>query len=825
MNTLGTIWRDIRYAIRTLVKNPGFTAVAVLSLTLGIGGNTTIFTLVKAVFLQSIPVKDPATALIVYSTQQTADGNVRLYLQNAYLNAMDYRAGNDVFTGLSLFVDAGVELDIAHSEKPEFVDAQLVNWDFFDILGVKPFMGRTFSPDEDRTPDARPVAILSYTLWNKQFGADPQMLGKTVRLNNQAYSVVGVMPKEFHDAGTIGSPDVWAPMMMHDQLVVDIRKDWFNHRRNRLVFMVGRLKPEVTFQRATTSMQAFGSRLAEQFPTDNSGRTVVMTPLSETNVPPQQHSLFVLVGTLMMVIVGLVLLIACGNVANLLLARAMQRRRELAIRLSLGASRGRLIRQLLTESLLIGLTAAALGIVCAYWARDLLWALLPGGRPQNLDFSLDGRVLLFTLGLSIVATMLFGLVPSLQASKPQQMASLRDRTDAPSGTGRWYGLRGILVMAQITFSLIALMGSALFIHSLRNAQEVDPGFEVKHELLLSLNPGAAHYPQGRAEQYYRDAVDKVRALPMVAEAGISNMPPVSVGLSYATFPEGVDASDPRNAWQFPVYAVAPGFFSAAGIPLLRGRDVNDHDDAQTEHVVVVNQAVVDHLWKGKDPIGRQFSFAAVTWKATVIGVVGTVKSQTLGESPQALLYFALKQTYYPNAFLYVRAKGDPNAALSSVRGAVQSLDTSMQIGRGFTASWLMDRLLTGPRFAAELLAGFGGLALLLAAVGTYGVMAYSVSQRTQEIGIRMALGAQRGDVLRLILGNGMAMVLAGVAVGLGATVIFTRSINTLLYGIGSFDAISFVGAAVVLIAVALVACWLPARHAMRVDPIIALRYE
>jgi predicted permease len=825
MNSLGTLWQDIRYAIRTLAKNPGFTTVAILSLTLGIGGTTTIFTLVKAVFLQSVPVKDPATALIVYSTQQTADGKVTQFLQNSYLNALDYRANNDVFSGLSLVVNAGDELKVSGTGKPEVVDVQMVNWDFFDILGVKPFLGRTFVAEEDLTPDSHPVVILSYGVWNSKYGADPKILGKIIRLSEQDFSVVGIMPKEFHDIGRIGSPDIWAPMMMHDQLLTDSRKDWFSRRRARLVDMVGRLKPGVTLAQAVTSMQSLGAHLAKVYPADNSGRTVVMTPLSESNVPPQQRGLFVLVGTLMMVIVGLVLLIGCGNVANLLLARAMQRRREFAIRLSLGASRWRLMRQLMTESLLIGLAAGGLGILCAYWSRDLLWTLLPGGRPENLDFSLDGRVLLFTLGLSIFATLLFGLAPSLQASSPNQMASLRDRTDRPSGTSRWYGLRGILVTAQIAFSLIALTGSALFIHSLRNAQEVDPGFEVKHELVLGLNPGGAHYPQGRAEQYYRDALEKVRALPMVADAGISNMGPISENLSYSTFPEGVDAADPRNAWQFPVFAVAPGFFSAAGIPFVRGRDVNDLDGPQTNHVVIVNQALVDHLWKGKDPIGKQLSFSIVPWKATIIGVVGTVKTRTLGEEPRPAIYFALKQTYYPDVILYVRAKGDPDVALTNVRSAVQSLDTSMQIERGYTVPWLMNRMLDGPRFAAELLAGFGGLALLLAAIGTYGVMAYSVSQRTQEIGIRMALGAQRGNVLKLILGNGMAMVVAGVVVGLGATLIFTRSVSSLLYGIGNFDATSFIGAAVVLIAVALAACWLPARHAMRVDPIIALRYE
>jgi predicted permease len=822
---LGTLWQDIRYAIRTLAKNPGFTAVAVLSLTLGIGGTTTIFTLVKAVFLQSVPVKDPSTALIGYSTQQIADGKTLHFIQVPYLNAKDYREKNDVFSGLSMFVDAGDELTITGTAKPVIVDVQLVNWDFFDILGVRPILGRSFSADEDAVPDARPVAILSYALWNTQFGADPQITAKSIRLAGQAYSVIGVAPKDFKDVGTIGSPDVWAPMMMHDQLVTDIRKDWFNHRGFRLVNTVGRLKPGVPLSVATTSMKALASRLEAAYPNDNSGRSVELVPLSETNVPPQQHSLFVLVGTLMMAIVGLVLLIACGNVANLLLARAMQRRREFAIRLSLGASRLRVIRQLLTESLMLGLMAAVLGIVCAYWARDLLWALLPGGRPENLDFSLDGRVLLFTLGLSIVSTLLFGLMPSLQASKPQQMACLRDRTDAPSGTGRWYGLRGILVMAQIAFSLIALVGSALFIHSLRNAQQVDPGFEVKHELVVFLNPGAEHYSQGRAEQYYRDALDKVRALPMVAGAGLSNLPPFSNNLLYTSFPEEVGTSDLRNGTLLPVNAVSPGYFGAAGIPLLRGRDVNDFDDMQTDHVVVINQALADQMWKGKDALGKRISFIAQPWKAQVIGIVGTVKTVTLGEPPQPMMYFALKQFYFPNANIFVRTKGDPNAAIPSIQAVLQTLDPAMPQRRAVTVSFIMDRVLTNPKFAAELLAGFGALALMLAAIGTYGVMAYSVSQRTQEIGIRMALGAQRGNVLQLILGNGMAMVLAGVVVGLGVTIAFTRSINSLLYGIGNFDAISFFAAAVVLILVALVACWLPARRAMRVDPIIALRYE
>jgi predicted permease len=341
-----------------------------------------------------------------------------------------------------------------------------------------------------------------------------------------------------------------------------------------------------------------------------------------------------------------------------------------------------------------------------------------------------------------------------------------------------------------------------------------------------LNPASQHYPQGRAEQYYRDATEKVRALPMISDAGVANSTPFSAVVSYTTFPEGADISDLRNASQFPVIAIGPGYFSAAGIPLLRGRDVDEGDDPQTDQVVVINQALADHLWKGKDPIGRHLTvLAAQTLRAEVIGVVRTVRVRTLEESPQPILYFALKQVYFPNAVLYVRTKGDPNGALAGVRSVVQSLDPTVPIDRPSTVAFLMDQMVSGSRFVAELLAGFGVLALLLAAIGTYGVMSYSVSQRTQEIGIRMALGAQRGDVLLLILRNGMAMVLGGVLLGLGASVLFTRSINGLLYGIGSFDAASFFGAAAILIAVALVACWIPARRATRVDPVIALRYE
>ncbi len=820
---MGTLWQDFRYAIRTLIKKPGFTSVAILSLTLGIGANTTIFTLVKAIFLQPVPVEEPSRVVAIYSTQQSKGKPVQQYLPLTYLNAKDYRDKNDVFSGVSVFIPTGAQLTASGKDTPVFVE--LVNYNHFDVLGVHITQGRTFQQEEDHTPGAHPVAIMSYAKWNTDFGSDPKVVGRTVLINAQPYDVVGVAPAAFHDVGFLGSPDFWIPIMMHDQVLTGIVKQWFNERGARIAFAVARIKPGVTLATAQTSMHALGTQLEREYPNFNKGRNNDIVPLDQTNIPPQQRALFVRAGALMMVTVGLVLLIACANVANLLLTRATQRRREMAVRLSLGASRGRIIRQLLTESLLIGLVAGGLGILTADWAKRLVIALIPGGLPGGVDTSIDIRVLLFTMGLAIFAAVLFGLVPALQASKPSQMGALRDRTDTPGGATRWYGLRGILVMTQVTLSLVALVGAGLFIHSLKNAQEMDPGFETKRELVVGVNLAALHYTQPRAEQFYKDVVDRLRGLPMVADASVSDGAPFAPNLARTTFPEGVDTNDPTNGTLTPTVSVAPGYFSTAGIALLRGREFDDHDDAQGQMVAVVNQAFVDSNWPGHDPIGKHLHFLLQTWNVEIVGLVRTVKYATLGEPDQPIVYFPLKQHYSPFATIYVRTKGDTNAAVTSVRGAVQSLEPALQLRNVRGVLEVLDQTLVAPRIGAKLLGAFGGLALLLAAIGTYGVMSYSVNQRTQEVGIRMALGAQRGDVLRLIIKNGLAMIAGGIAAGLFLSVLLTYTMNTLLFGIKFFDPVSFGATAMILLIVAMIACYLPARRAMRVDPIIALRYE
>jgi putative ABC transport system permease protein len=734
---------------------------------------------------------------------------------------VDYREKTNVFSGSAIAIPDGMNLIVSGKQVQLF--AELVNGNFFDLLGVTPILGRGFSASEDSSP--QPVAVLSYGLWNKQFGADKSILGKTIQLDQQDFTVIGVAPPDFRNVGALGSPDIWIPISMRDQMLTGRAKEWLYDRGFRMAMMVARLKPDVTLAQAQAAVHSLGLELEREYPKLNAGRNEMLVPINETTIPPEQHALFSRAGMVMMLIVGLVLLIACANVANLLLARANHRQREIAVRLALGASRTRLIRQLLIESLMLALIAGALGILCAWGGRRALAALLPNGLPRNLDFSLDGRVLLYAFGLSLIATLLFGLAPSLQASRADRMAALKDRTAAPTGSGRWYGVRGILVSIQVALSLVALVGAGLFIHSLRNAQQIDPGFEVQHEVVMFVNLAAEHYRQPQAEQFYRDVVERLNTLPMVAQASIADSEPFRGGLARTTFTDGVDITDARNGKLTPVIAVAPKFFSASGIAMLKGREFSESDDANGAMVAIVNRAAADTFWPGQDPLGKHLHFLGETWDIAVVGEVNTVKYATLGEAPQAIVYLPLKQHFAGGVTIYVRTKGDATTALNTIRSTVHSLAPNVPIVRLETVRDVLVQSLTAPRLGAQLLGTFGLLALILAAIGTYGVMSYSVSQRRQEIGVRMALGAQRADVLRLILMHGLAMVVAGVTVGLLISTLLSHAMSSLLYGIGLFDAPSFLLTATMLIVVAMAACSVPARTAMGVSPIVALRYE
>jgi predicted permease len=758
---------------------------------------------------------------VIYSTTRNRNGDVTPYQSTSYLNARDYRERNDVCSGLSIVIDSPAMLDGADQSAQVLV--HVVTGDYFDVLGVQPALGRGLVADDDRAPGAHPVTVLSHALWTGRFAANPAIVGTSIRLNQHAYTVIGVAPASFHGLGALGSPDMWIPMAMHDGVLTGNDKDWFNLRAARVAFMVARLKPGVTPSTAQASLRALGAELEQEFPNDNAGRNVLVVPLDQTVVPPAQRPVYLISGLLLSVIVGFVLLIACSNVTNLLLARAAQRRREIAIRFSLGASRARLVRQLLTESLLIVIVASACGLIGAYWGRERLLALVPGDLPHDLTFTFDWRLWLYTSGLAILVTLLSGLAPALQASNTLTVSVTPDGAEAPSHRIHWLSVRGCLVVAQVALSLCALVMATLFVRSLTQAQHVDVGFDIRHELVASVDLGAQKYTQVQGEGFYRTLVDRLKNLPTVADASVADTPPVSGSFRRTTFVEGVDRTDSSNGRLNGVVSVTPGFFSTAGIHLLRGRDFNEHDDARSEMVAIVNEAAADRMWPGQNPISRRVHFLLQTWEITVIGVVNTVMSQNIGEPPQPIIYFPLSQHYSPQMTVYVKTKGQPSGSVSDLRAVIRSLDSSLVPLRVRAGEQILDHLLTPRRLGAQLLSAFGALALLLVGVGTYGVVSYAVSQRRREIAIRMALGAQPSNVLKMIVGDGMALAVGGVMVGLIAAFGFTRLFTNLLYGIGPTDPLSFALGSVWVATFMMLASYVPARKAIQLDPSTALR--
>jgi putative ABC transport system permease protein len=569
-----------------------------------------------------------------------------------------------------------------------------------------------------------------------------------------------------------------------------------------------------------------GSQLETEYPVPNGNRNATILPVTQTTINPNIRRVFVLAGGLLMTIVGVVLLIACANVANLLLARAGARRREIAIRLSLGASRVRLVRQLLTESVLLAVCGGAGGLLVAFWSRDILVALRPAQVLQEPpDLPLDAGVLLFTLAVALGTGLLFGLAPALHASRPDLAVDLKDKTGEPAGRRR-VTLRGALVVTQVALSLLSLVGAGLFVRSLANTQRIDPGFEAKNLLIMAFDLGAQGYEMPRAREFYRRALERAASVPGVTAATLaSNQPIAGGGFSRTVFPEGAEPAAGSTGTFVSVNTIVPGYFDAIGIARLAGRDLAPTDREGAPLAVVINDAMARRFWAGQDAVGKRFKFFGDEMFREVVGVVENTKLFTLGEDPQAQAYLPLEQTYEPAMVLHVRTSGDPRALVGTVRREIQALDPALPITNVQTVGDLLGQALWAPRMAAGLLTVFGLLALVLAAVGIYGVMSYAVSQRTHEFGIRMALGARARDVVRLVMGQGMTLVAAGLAIGLLGAALVTPMVAALLVGVGAADPLTFAGIALLLLLVAAVAGYLPARRATRVDPMIALRYE
>jgi len=815
---------DLRYGIRVLLANPGFALTAILSLALGIGANSAIFSIVQQILNSPFPVEAPSQLVSVFTTDRRNPGNLPM----SHLNFKDVRAQNTVFTDVGAVAFAQVNY-IGDGGAAEQLAAQVVSGNYFDVLGVRPALGRTFRADEDAVPGSGPVVVLSYATWERRFGSDENILGKTLSLNRQPFTVVGVAARDFAGTLVFGAPDLWVPMSMHD--VVQPGFDWYETRRGLFLLPFARLKPGVSVAQAQANLRTIGSRLEKDFPNDNQGRGFGAVSLEEARLNPGGDGAGPVVqgSVLLMVIVGVVLLIACANIANLLLARATARSREIAVRLAIGAQRARLVRQLLTESVLLACIGGALGLLIAYWTLDLVRAA-PIQLPPNFlrQITIDRTVVLFTALLALVTGLLFGLVPALRASKPDLVPVLKNET-VPVGVGstgllRWVTLRQALVIGQVALSLVALVAAGLFLRSLQRTQAINPGFETHRVLAVGMNLGREGYSEEQGRQLHDRLLERSASLPGAASAALAAFRPFQGGFARSVLLEGSEGSE-QNRTLVQVNQVSPGYLRTVGITLVRGRDFTRQDTQDTPLVVIINETMAQRFFPGGDALGRRFRFFGDTADTTVVGIARDAKYNGLLEDPRPFVYLPLRQSYSPAVVLLVRSAGDATPLAAEARAMVQQIDPRLTLLNVGTLRDQIDLVLGPQRVVVVLLSIFGALALVLAAVGLYGVASYSVTQRTREIGIRMALGASRPLVLRLVLLQALALVAAGVAAGLLIAVLLARSVRGLLAGVPPADPLTYTLTAVLLVLVAALASYIPARRATRIDPLLALRYQ
>ena len=816
---MDSLIKDVRYAIRGLIKRPAFTAIAVVTLALGIGANTAIFSLVNTVLLRALPVERPEE--IVSVSVRGKDDSMQAM---SHPNYIDYRDQNQVLSGLLIY--RFVPLSMSRSGLNERVWGYEVSGNYFDVLGVKAIKGRTFAPDEYRAKLAGPVIVVSYDSWQRRFGGDPDLVGKDVLLNNHQFKVIGIAPEGFKGTEFVYAPEIWVPASMMEW--VEPGATWLDNRDTNNFFAVGRLKPGVNSKQAEQSLNGLALQLAKQYPNDNEGQTIKVLPTGF--ILPELRGAVVNFTWILMISVAIVLLVTCTNLAGLLLARATERRREIAIRLAMGANRYRLIRQLLTESVLLSLVGGVGGLLLALWIIKMLLAFKPPiDFPLVMDVSIDWRVLLFSLFLSLLTGEIFGLAPTLQATRPSLLKSLKDNA-AQGGASRNL-LRSGLVVAQMALSLVVLIGAGLVVRTLQQLQTMNPGFDPQNALTMSFDVGLQGYDEAKGQQFYRQLGERVRAIPGVKAAAITSYMPLSLNYnSNSIFIEGQPAERGANAPTAMAAAIGPGYFDTMSTPILVGREFSEQDGAKTEQVAVVNETFVKRLLpsaqSGEEALNRRVSFSGAEGPfMRIVGVARDGKYFNIAEEPRAFIWTPLSQNYSSNGILVVRTTGAPESTIASARREVQALDPTLPV---FDVKTLTDHMrlsLFPARVAAAVLGVFGVVALLLSAIGIYGITSYAVAQRTREIGIRIALGAQLSDVLKLVLTHGVKLTILGVGIGLLGAFLVTRAITSVLYGVSATDPLTFGLVTFVLVLVALLACYFPARRATKVDPLVALRYE
>jgi len=799
------------------LKAPAFTLIAVLSLALGIGANAAIFSLVNAILLRPLAVMEPERLISVFPTDKSGEAQAF-----SYPNYVDFRDRNDVFTGL--FVTRFAPMSLSRENANERIWGYLVSGNYFDVLGTSAAQGRTFLAEEDQMELSHPVAVLSHGCWQRRFGGDPALVGKDVTLNNHRFRVVGIMPEGFTGTEVAYTPELWVPVMMQEW--IEPSNSWLDRRSTQNIFATGRLKPGVTLAQAEASLNNLARRLGEEYPDTNEGQSVTLTPPGL--IHPMLRTPLISFTWALMALVGLVLLIACTNLANLLLARASERRKEVAIRLALGASRSRLVRQLLTESILLSVLGGAVGFLLAIWMIDLAVGFKPPvDFPLSIDLGVDGRVLGFSLLASLITGIIFGIVPALQSTKPELVPALKDAT-AQAGSSR-SRLRSTLVVAQIALSLVLLIAAGLVVRALQQVQTMSPGFDSENGLIMSVDVGLQGYDETKGAQFYQQLVERVRSLPGVRSASLASSVPLSINYnSTDVYVEGQAPVRGANVPSAMTASVGTNYFETMRTPLIEGRGFGDGDGQDAPRVIVVNETFARRFFPGANPsenaIGKRVRFGGEQfWQ--IVGVARDEKYFSIGEAPRMFVYSPLLQDYATSATLIVRTSSNPERMISTIRDEVRKLDPNLPVFGVKTLTEHMGVSLFPARVAATLLGGFGLLALTLAGIGIYGVMAYAVTQRTREIGIRVALGARPTDVLRLCMRHGVLLSVIGVLIGLVATFALTRLMASLLYGVSPTDAVTFISISLLLTAVALLASYLPARRATKVDPMIALRHE
>lgn len=811
--SLSALRADFRFARRMIVKSPLFTSIVVLTLALGIGLNTAVFAAVEALLLRPLTgVTEPDRLLQVYRTWPGQE-----YGSNSIPHFLDVRSrSGDVFSGVSAWTF--VTMNVAASERPVRVFGQMVSADFFNTLGVNVTRGRGFVAAEDEGRGAHPIAVLSHNGWRLHFGSDPDIIGKRVAVNGRMVEIIGIAPEEFAGPLAMAPPAMWMPLMQLEQLRPGSR---FENRNNNYMNIVARLNPGVTAEQAKARLDAINAELRAEFPDSYQRAGIGVVPQPDAGIHPSFRGASLGLSSVVMVVVALLLLVACVNVANLFLARSRDRAREMAVRLALGAGRGALVRQLLVESALFAVLAGGAGLLLAWWVIRLMNGIR---LPIDIDFAPDLRlspvVLAFALGASLVTSVLFGLVPALAATRPALVPALKGEVAGAGGRSR---MSRTLVVAQMALSMILLTGAGLFLANLKNATALDKGFVSENLLIVDLDPQLQGYDRGRSEQFYTTLLGRLSTNPAIRS--VATIDAVPLGLNNSdrgvTIPGYAPAENENMSIHYAI--VSPGYFRTLGVPLLEGREFETRDDSGAVRAIVVNQRFVDRFWPGQKAEGRTVQTAGRDF--TIVGVVPTGKYLRLGEAPLPHMWFAQAQLWSAGTSVLIKTVGDPMSALPMVRSEVAALDATMPVSNVRTMEGHLGISLLPARLTGLALGVFGVLGLVLASVGMYGVMAYSVAQRTREIGIRMATGAGAGDVVRLIMRQGLTLVAVGTVIGLAGAWGASRLLQGLLYGDNTNDPMTFVAVPLVLIAVAALATFVPARRAARVDPAITLKAE